>query len=466
MTQGEISKLCFMRRRINIGPYILFIIILLLWQCKGKEEDDIRMVTFKGLEIHRDFSSWHFSALDSLSYGNLIIRNGEFIIANDFYFSDNRDLPDTLDFQKSDGALAYINGDLACISIFKDSLIPSFYNQLSTEEISHLRTINLETPIWDSNRPFIEKIAQLNPSIDIVYYTLSDTIPPSNKDLLWLSKHFQPKSLLLVIVADSTTYSTLANFPSLESLKIGLPINGDVNFPHLPNLKEMILFDVYDDSSYIDSGFFKENPDLESLTIEVNSSRMDWTSLNNLKNLKHLYINSDSIIPDDIYKFHPKLKFLQLETNKSGVSISGIFKKNKLKWLSISTLDSLLIGQKSKVLQDSFPELEYLEFKNNDSLLDYRNFKTIKKLKYLVVNGKVGLDSTLHHLDHLNYISLPYKFLKDSVNMVKVKKALPNTIITPNSGACLGSGWLLLLIPLAALWFYVLKPTKRIRGND
>lgn len=455
-----------MRRNINIGPYILFIIILLLWQCKGKEEDDIRMITFQGSEIHREFSSWHFSALDSLSYGNLIIRNGEWVFVNDFYFSNSRVLPDTLRFQKSDDALTYINGDLACISIFKDSLIPPFYNQLSAEDISHLRTINLETPIWDSNRPFIEKIAQLNPSIDILYYTLNDTILPENEDLLWLSKHFQPKSLLLVIVPDSTTYSTLVNFPSLESLKIGLPLNGEVNFPYLPKLKQMILFDVYNDSSSISPEFFKEVPNLESLTIDVNSSRMDWTSINSLKNLRHLYINSDSIIPDDIYGFHPKLKFLELETKRLGVSISGILKKNKLKWLSISTMDSLLLGQKSKVLQDSFPELEYLEFKNNDSLLDYRNFKNIKKLKYLVVNGKVGLDTTLHHLDHLDYISLPYKFLKDSVNMVKVKKALPNTVIAPNSGACLGSGWLLLLIPLAGLWFYVLKPTKRIRGND
>ena len=118
--------------------------------------------------------------------------------------------------------------------------------------------------------------------------------------------------------------------------------------------------------------------------------------------------------------------------------------------------------QNFNVLQDSFPELEYLEFENNDSLLDYRNFKN---LKYLTVFGKVGLDTTLHNLDHLRYLSLPDDFLKDSVNVVKLQKALPNTIITPNSGACLGSGWLLLIIPLAGLWFYFLK-RKKHRVND
>jgi len=80
-----------------------------------------------------------------------------------------------------------------------------------------------------------------------------------------------------------------------------------------------------------------------------------------------------------------------------------------------------------------------------------------KNLKYLTVIGKVGQDSTLHSLNHLHYLSLSDDFLKDSVNVAKVKRALPNTIIVPNSGACLGSGWLLLIIPLAGLWFYFLK---------
>jgi len=110
--------------------------------------------------------------------------------------------------------------------------------------------------------------------------------------------------------------------------------------------------------------------------------------------------------------------------------------------------------------------LEYLEFEDNDSLLDYSNFKNFKNLKYLIVSGKVGLDSTLHHLDHLRYLSLSDIFLKDSVNVAKVKRALPNTIITPNSGVCLGSGWLLLIIPLAGLWFYFLKPKKNIGVHD
>ena len=455
-----------MRSRINIGPFIFFIIILLLWQCKGKEEVDIRMITFQGSGLQRFSDSYtHFSALDSLGYGSLMIRNGELVNVDDFFFSLRRDLPDTLHIQKLD-SLIYINGKLVGISISEDSPPISFFNQLSKKDINNLRTIQFEMPINDSVRPYLKKIASLNPVIDIVFSYETDSLVLLNRDLHWLSNHFQPRALLLGNETDSATYSNLVKFPSLNCLLIGLPLHEVGYLPRLPHLREIILLNT-EDSSSIDSRFFRENLDLESLTIIAHEElSIDWTSLDNLKNLKHLYIESDSIFLNDIYKYHPQLKSLHLGFGKEGNSFSDVFKKNKLKWLSLNTMDSLFLEQKPKVFQDSFPDLEYLEFLNNDTLLDYRDFKNIKKLKYLVVNGEVGLDSTLHHLDHLDYLSLPYDFLKDSVNLVKVKKALPNTIITPNSGVCLGSGWLLLLIPLAGLWFYLLKPTKRISGND
>lgn len=452
--------------RKNIGPFILFIIILMLWQCKGKEEkddDDIRLITFKGSYIGRFLNSGPgFSALDSLGYVSLMTRNGEWFNTENFFFSVCRDLPDTLNVQELD-SLLYINGNLAGISISKDSPPLSFFNQLSTEEISNLRSIQFEKPIWDSIKPYLKKIALSNPAVNIIY-SENDSVALLNRDLLWLSQYFQPKALFLANETDSISFSSLTKFPSLETLLIALPKKGDDYLPHLPNLKEIILFNV-EDSTSIGSDFFKENSDLESLKIiDIDGENIDWILLDKLKNLQNLYIESDSIILSEIYGHHPHLKYLHLGLNKNGVSYSGIFKKNKLKWLSLYPADDPFMGQNPKVFQDSFPELEYLEFVNNDSLLNYSNFKDFKSLKYLTVIGKVGQDSTLHNLDHLRYLSLSDDFLNDSVNVDKVKRAMPNTIIVPNSGACLGSGWLLLLIPLAGLWFYFLKP-KTYRGQ-
>jgi hypothetical protein len=436
----------------------------MLWQCKNKEEEDIRLITFQGSNVGRYLDyDLSFSALDSLGYVSLLTRNGNWLLTDSFFFSVRRNLPDTLRIQQLD-SLMYINGDLAGISISTDSPPLSFFNQLSAEEISHLKTIQFEEPIWDSIRPYLKKIALLNPSVDIVYFSAMDSVALLNRDLIWLSQYFKPRALLLYHETDSISFSSLVKFPSLETLLIAIPLKGDGYFPHLPHLKDLILFNN-EDSTSIGSDFFKENLDLESLTIiDEEGGNIDLTSLNKLKNLQNLYIQSDSINLNAIYEDHPHLKSLHLRLNKEGVSITGIFKKNKLKWLSLHPVDDPFMELSPKVFQDSFPELEYLEFENNDSLLDYSNFKNFKKLKYLIVFGNVGLDSTLHNLDHLRYLSLSDDFLKDSVNVVKLQRALPNTIITPNSGACLGSGWLLLIIPLAGLWFYFLKP-KTNRGQ-
>jgi hypothetical protein len=309
----------------------------------------------------------------------------------------------------------------------------------------------------------LKKIALLNPAIDIIY-SENDSVAILNQDLLWLSQYFQPKSLFLENETGSISYSNLTKFSFLETLWITFPKKGDDYLPHLPNLKEIILFNS-EDSTYLGSEFFRENLDLESLKIiDIDGENIDWTLLDKLKNLENLYIVADSLNLNEIYVHHPHLKYLHLGLNKNWVSYSGIFKKNKLKWLSLYPADDPFMGENPKVFKDSFPELEYLEFVNNDSLLDYSNFKDFKSLKYLTVIGKVGQDSTLHNLGHLRYLSLSDDFLNDSVNVDKVKRALPNTIITPNSGACLGSGWLLLLIPLAGLWFLFLKP-KKDRGQ-
>lgn len=436
----------------------------MLWQCKVKEEEDeIRVITIKGLDVGRFLNNGpSFSALDSLGFVSMLTRNGDWLSSDNFFFSVSSDLPDTLHVNQLD-SLLYINGDLTAISISTDSPPLSFFNQLSTEEISHLRTIQFEKPIWDSIRPYLKKMALLNPAVDIIY-SENDSVALLNQDLLWLSHYFQPRALFILNETDSISFSNLAKFPSLETLFITLPKKRDGYIPHLPNLKEVILFNS-EDSTSIGSDFFRENPDLETLKIiGIEGKNIDWTLLDKLKNLQNLYIETDSLILNDIYGHHPHLKSLHLGLGKDGISYSSIFKKNKLKWLSLYPTDDPFMGQNPKVFQDSFPELEYLEFGNNDSLLDYSNFKDFKNLKYLTVIGKVGQDSTLHNLDHLRYLSLSDDFLKDSVNVVKIKMALPNTIIVPNSGACLGSGWLLLIIPLAGLWFYFLK-LKTHRGQ-
>lgn len=72
---------------------------------------------------------------------------------------------------------------------------------------------------------------------------------------------------------------------------------------------------------------------------------------------------------------------------------------------------------------------------------------TLDDLKVLTVSDTLRDQSTPLQLKNLEYLSLPVASLEDSVFVNQLQKALPNTHIVPNDGFCMGSGWLLLIIP-------------------
>jgi hypothetical protein len=47
---------------------------------------------------------------------------------------------------------------------------------------------------------------------------------------------------------------------------------------------------------------------------------------------------------------------------------------------------------------------------------------------------------------------LPEDILKDTITKAELQKLLPGTRIVSNHGICLGSGWLLLIIPFILLF--------------
>jgi hypothetical protein len=69
----------------------------------------------------------------------------------------------------------------------------------------------------------------------------------------------------------------------------------------------------------------------------------------------------------------------------------------------------------------------------------------------LTITDTITDIASIKTLRNLKYLSLPYDFLDDSVNRAELQKSLPGTRIVPNEGFCMGSGWLLLLIPLVLI---------------
>jgi hypothetical protein len=224
--------------------------------------------------------------------------------------------------------------------------------------------------------------------------------------------------------------------------------------PALPGVSELSLM-LSDRTRILTPDFFKLNPQLTSLSIYSNAdiTKINWNTLQKLEALRLYAI-------DSIIKF-PKIEFLpRLET----LLLSGNTDRPYDNLLGLHHLKEL--GIPSSVPQDVFnevirnqPDLDYLQLIGNDTLLinDYSELARLKKLRLLIISGQSGQDSTIHQLKGLKFLSLPKEFFEDSLKVAALKKALPDTVISPNSGFCMGSGWLLLMVPFVAMGVFAGK---------
>jgi hypothetical protein len=97
---------------------------------------------------------------------------------------------------------------------------------------------------------------------------------------------------------------------------------------------------------------------------------------------------------------------------------------------------------------ESHPDVEVVEIFNNDTISNLQSLLKLSRLYGLTVTDTLTDLAAIKSLKSLKYLSLPDDILNDSINKADLQKSLPGTIIVANQGVCLGSGWLLLIIPL------------------
>jgi hypothetical protein len=244
---------------------------------------------------------------------------------------------------------------------------------------------------------------------------------------------------ILIANLDSSTIEYLAAEKKLKSIFIGEnESEGELVIPHIPSLKSIISFE-----EAISNGSLSNNPQIENLT--VNSS----TAVGGLKNLRSLYVGFSD--PVDISQFATlkKLDRLILDGDTSMFNIDALQELNNLRWLRLP----------SGTNQDQFdsiihflPKLEMLEIYAGINISDVSDLKECRSLRGLMFYGdSMYSKKGLMDLSNLKYLSLPPKAFKNEAYIQMMKKNFPNTTLVPNSGICLGSGWILLLIPFTIM---------------
>jgi hypothetical protein len=209
-------------------------------------------------------------------------------------------------------------------------------------------------------------------------------------------------------------------------------------------MKECIVFG--DEVNSMPPDFFKYNPQLKKLSLLLDTPFYEL--LTPLEKLDELVLNNSDSFPGrgSLNNIPEKLSVLITSGNFSG--IEGLTKNKGLKWLGLPDNTS---QKEFNLLTNSLKKLQVLEITGNSHLTDFSSLQELPDLRGLVFIDTVTDKKTISQLKKLRYLSLPEDTKEDSAYLREMRKALPGCIVVANSGACLGSGWLLLLLPVALL---------------
>jgi len=227
----------------------------------------------------------------------------------------------------------------------------------------------------------------------------------------------------------------------------------------VPSLKHLFITKV-NNKVVLDDKFLSENKSLERMTI-VDSKRIDCSLLNPLNNLKELVIvNFNTIVNSDLIKNHTNIELFSVIGEKSEYDpvTDGL---KSIRWMTFSP-DITQVAFNSFI--NNHPNLEVAEILKNDTIGSLSPLLKLKSLYGLIVSDTLTDLASVKSLKSLKYLSLPSNVLEDKLIKDDLQKLLPGTRIVANEGFCLGSGWLLLIVPLVL--FFSLVARKKSRKVD
>ena len=172
-------------------------------------------------------------------------------------------------------------------------------------------------------------------------------------------------------------------------------------------------------------------------------------------------ISCDTLSQIDQIKNLPELCRLSLTAcdKLSRVTMPG--NPELLRWIS---LPENMTQQEFKTLCLNLPGIEVVEAIDCPGIKDLLPLQRLEQLRILALQLEQEQLSGLDSLTQLELLILSDDlFTNNSIWISELRASLPSTQVVPGSGLCLGSGWLLLLLPLILLFRMALH--RKIRSG-
>ena len=217
---------------------------------------------------------------------------------------------------------------------------------------------------------------------------------------------------------------------------------------------------------------------MNSLIIEY----WDSTDITDFQFAKLKSLESLSIIESDIYDLSPiatssrirNLNLIYCETLKeigSAVDLDGITCLGLTGCENITDIPAILqmpqltrLSVPGNISQMEFADiinwhstLQVLELIGCDNITDLSPLEHYSGLKALTLDFDIHNLKPVYQLAGLELLVLAEDFFEDSLAITEIQQAMPETRIVAGGGFCLGSGWILLLIPAVIILVIVKK---------
>jgi hypothetical protein len=437
-------------------PLVFISLILFFASCISKPEP-YSIIEFSGEEMISNYSkSFQLMIFESDSLNPIAVPASPgdmFGWDNIVFVYNDTSSKNTFRFKTVDNVV-YVNDRISSIDIpDNDDMIP-WFEKMKEKDLSALQFINFKSDIKESYLPYLAELAKTKSDAGLIYSGDFD-------ELAGLLKIFDPRYIAgpALSGSDSDQLSMLNN---LEILMVSLNDSIIVDpLPTMPELKQLFLTDIKKNVA-LTNDFLVNNKQIEKVIIQK-EGRLDLTLLNPLEHLKELVVNGpDEIKNPELINNHKNLEVLSL-TGDNLVYNPGLIKLPNLRWMAFS---SNVTQQEFSSFAGYYPNLEMIEIVKNDTITSLQPLTKFRKLYGLIVIDTLTDISTIKTLTNLKYLSLPVDLLNDTLKKAELQNSLPGTRIVANEGFCLGSGWLLLIIPFVLiLRFFGRQKRERLQDG-
>lgn len=442
---------------------------LLGYGCGPGGSEPPRVVRIAGVDGFFNYSSqlltWAASSVEGRAPA-MLVRDGDLLVLAPQGGETKLELG--FPYRESDGTAlsvrfekhgVLLNGRTVCLNLTDEKEGWDWLGRASREEMTALRLVmGIDLKELNPLRlAAIEKLAAANPRVGLGLQEIAVC-----RKVLPL---FKPDYLLVA-----------------EDCKLE---KGDLQvFPRFRNLRYLLISGKRVESLE----FLSHLPDLRTLVISDWDPKKTGVIPAGCTNLRSLILTDAEV--DDLSPLAqlPRLDELLILPRKNSLpSIKGIAKLERLRSLAIavsekddlSELEGLrnlvrleLCGdvrqdQFARVIQDH-PALRCVEIVKCKNVTDLGPLRNLSKPECLVMLNKSADLAPIRDLKTLRFLVLPKDTFGDKNKIQEIRQieqALPNCQVAAGEGVCLGSGWILLLLPpMVGAW--LLSARRRARQPE